>query len=165
MFWTLTVFSACGPSVHEFDLHGQAAVLQSGSNGWAYFGSGYGDFGHTIDIHAFINGKEIDVYHMKGNDLLSTNESEKISSPFFADHISQHTIFGVNAGAEGKSVVVTYESHVKPIHPNSAATLVYSLFVFFACNFIIAGVFQFFFFRNAINPNEYNFDYSQQLNT
>lgn len=151
--------------MHELNLHGQTAILESGADGWALFGSGYGDFGHTINIHAFIDGKEVDVYYLTGDELPNENGTQKIENPYFVDDTSQNAVFGVNAGESGKRIIVTYASNVFPIHPNSGAALVYSLFVFFAINFAIAGVLQFIFFKNAINPNDYNFNYSQPLNT
>lgn len=157
MFWLafiLGIRQNC--DARQFDIHGEVSVLQTNSEGWAYASVGFGDFGHNIRIHAWEEDDELTIYMEYGHKC-PTNESKVVEgAKIFLEDNSQYAIFGFKSSTpKVGNVTVSIASTVRPIHPNSAETAICSLFVFFTVNFVLAGFLQYFYFRGAMDPNEY----------
>ena len=144
--------------IPEFDIHGAVATLKPKENGWVYFGAGFGDFGHTVNVrlwdpmtHAQIH----EFYYTLDHTCPTTESNHSTSSKVFLEGAtSQFAIFGVNATGIDE-LVVSVASTVRPIHPNSATMVIYALFLFFGACFMLTGILQFHYFRKAMDPNEY----------
>jgi hypothetical protein len=147
--------------IHEFDIHGEVRTLRSDGAmncSMVYFGAGFGDFGHTIQVKAWIEGKRVPEIFYSTNHSLPVNESSKTKfgdKLFMEGGTSQWTVFGIPIDSTDQDVVVSVASAVRPIHPNHACLVLFSLFIFFGVNFATTGVLQFFYFRGAMDPNEY----------
>ena len=155
-FYLFTAFSRdCNPI--EFDIHGRLSLLQTDASGWVFAGSGFGDFGHTINIHSWPrlnHSEECNIYLTYDHTCPNENSTEITGSEIFLSSNSQYAIFGIKC-SPNEEVVVSVASTVRPIHPNSAQACIYGLFIFFVINFVLTGLLQFFYFRGAMDPNEY----------
>ncbi|KAK8885664.1 hypothetical protein M9Y10_041116 [Tritrichomonas musculus] len=143
-------------NARQFDIHGEVSVLQTNDKGWAYAGVGFGDFGHNIRVRAWEVDDELTIYMEYGHKC-PTNESKIVEgAKIFLESSSQYAIFGFKSrNARVGNVTVSIASTVRPIHPNSPQTAICSLFVFFTVNFVLAGFLQLYYFRGAMDPNEY----------
>lgn len=145
--------SSCKAAVgYNLNIYGQQAKIPVTENHCAYFSITFGDFGHTVDVYAKANGVKVPVYYNYGFKC-PTNETLVKGSILYDDpsQIAQFCAYTENATYVDAFVL----SGVRPIAINSSMTLIYSFFIFFAINFLVAGILQFFYFKNAMNPNEY----------
>lgn len=157
MFW----FACLIVSIREncpaaqFDIHGDINVFQTNEQGWCYVGVGFGDFGHTVQVHAWENGTTPEIYVNYGHDCPTVN-STKVDGKIFLENSAQYAIFGFKASSPTPTnITVSIASTVRPIHPNSVQTTIYGFFLFFCVNFVLTGFLQFYYFKNAMDPNEY----------
>ena len=140
----------------QFDIYGEVSVLQTNEEGWAYAGVGFGDFGHNIRIRAWEDDDELSIYMEYGHNCPTNASTPVTEAKYFLSDNSQYAIFGFKSKTPKVSnITVSIASTVRPIHPNSAETAICSLLVFFTFNFVLAGFLQFFYFRGAMDPNEY----------
>ena len=159
MWFLIAVASAsiCD-DIHEFDIHGEVTTITPKADGWVYFGAGFGDFGHTVNVRIYHPGGEQihQFYYTLDHTCPTTNSSTSTSAKLFLEGAtSQYAIFGVNATDAPDGLIVSVASTVRPIHPNSASMVIYALFVFFGACFLLTGFLQFHYFRKSMDPNEY----------
>ena len=155
MIWLFSLLFTRNCNVIPFDIHGEFKEIQADENGWAYFGVGFGDFGHTVNVRAYSgNNATEEIYYSFGHDCPTANSTKLTKNQAFLSDPTQYAIFGVVVQPNEKANVLL-ASNVKPIHPNSAAALIFSFFVFFGINFLVTGILQFFYFKSSMNPLEY----------
>ena len=146
-----------GVGVPEFDIHGSVKTIEASSDGWVYFGAGFGDFGHTVQVRAWdtIESEDISEFYYTLDNTCPTKDSlySTSSKLFLEGGTSQFAIFAINTTAS--ELVVSVASTVRPVHPNSVTLVIYCFFIFFGVNFVLTGTLQFHYFRNAMDPNEY----------
>lgn len=147
--------------ISEFDIHGEVKVLKANEEGWVYFGAGFGDFGHTVQVRIWghDDSKNITQFYYTYDHSCPTEKSAVAESSkiFLEGGSSQYVIFGVKSTADTE-LVVSVASTVRPIHPHIATTVIYGIFIFFGVNFVVTGILQYFYFNTAMNPNEYKID-------
>jgi hypothetical protein len=156
MLWWLCLVSFPDGTVHNLDIHGEVQVLHPDQNASAvYFGAGFGDFGHTVNVRAWKKGIEAPIDYSENHGANGTwTDRAKTQGIFMDGGTSQYRVFRVNTTGD-EEVVVSVASTVRPIHPNRATMVLFSFFVFFGVNFIVTGVLQFLYFKGAMDPNEY----------
>lgn len=161
LFGVLSVAQAAvcpAASITEFDIHGEVKILRTNEEGWAYFGAGFGDFGHTVQVRIWglHDNKNITKFYYTYDHSCPTEASKAADSSklFLEGGTSQYAIFGVPS-EPNTDLVVSIASTVRPIHPHSTTTVIYGILIFFGVNFVITGVLQYLYFNTAMNPNEY----------
>ena len=153
MFLTLLGL-ACKNANTQLSIYGETKEIKADSDGWVNFNINFGDFGHTVEVKAYENGKKIDnIFYGYENDCPNEN-STKLSGKFLFDHPSQNANIAVKATSNA-TVQVSVLSAVRPIAINSSICLIYGFFLFFSICIFIAGVLQYFFFKNSMDPREY----------
>ena len=150
--------NVCTDPITEFDIHGEVKILKANANGWAYFGAGFGDFGHTVQVRIWglHDSKNITKFYYTYDHSCPIEQSTAAESSkiFLEGGTSQYAIFGVQAPADTE-LVVSIASTVRPIHPHSTTTVIFGILIFFGLNFVVTGIMQYFYFNTAMNPNEY----------
>ena len=149
----VTLLSIC--SFTPMSIYGEVKNINVSDNKWAYFGFSFGDFGHTVGVHAYVNNTALDVYYSYGHNCPTENSTEITSKTTLFDHPSQSVVCGVKLTSSDPNVLVEVISAVRPIHSNSSNSLIYGFFIFFCLNFLIAGFLQFYYFRQSMDPREY----------
>jgi hypothetical protein len=108
-------------------------------------------------VRAWTTSGELTKFFFSTNNTCPTNESRVHDGTtlFLEGGTAQYAVFGVDVGAPNVEVVVSVASTVRPIHPHTAAKVIYAFYIFFGCNFVLTGVLQWWFFKTAMDPNEY----------
>jgi hypothetical protein len=153
MFWLTAL---CCKEAIPFSLYGEIKNISTNPNGWAYFSTTFGDFGHNVRIRAWNNKSEITKFytsldHTCPNTESQTNEGE-VS---LAGGTSQYRVWGVFTNNTNASLTVSVASKVRPIHPHTPALVIHGIFIFFGLNFVVTGFLQFYYFKTSMDPNEY----------
>jgi hypothetical protein len=159
MLWLFALAQARDCTVTEFDIHGEVRDLTpEPDKAWVYFGAGFGDFGHNVEVRVWNTSMQFQASHiyMTLDHSCPTNATRQMSESgvMLDGGTAQFATFGIDVGT-GNHVYASIVSKVRPIHPNTATKVIYALFIFFGGNFLFTGIVQFYWFRTSMDPNEY----------
>jgi len=150
-----------GCSFDKLNIYGEVKRITVKDH-WGYFGFTYGDFGHTVSVHAYVQNDDktkftpTDVTYSYGFNCPTNLTNVLKDKSFFFDNPSQSVIMGIYVNTtEDREAIVEVISNVRPIHPNSSMSLIFSFFLFFCFNFVLAGFLQFHYFKQSMDPREY----------
>ena len=138
----------------SLSLYGQAAIVRSNEDGWAYFGTTFGDFGHNAEIGARVNGNPVDIYYQYGYGCPTQNNTRLNATKIFLSDLSQSAVFGALTDP-ATDVVVSIASTVRPIDITSALNTIFIIFLIFTSSFLFTTVSQLYFLNKAVYPGNY----------
>jgi hypothetical protein len=155
--WLFALAAARDCNVTSFDIHGEVRELTPNDSGWVYFGAGFGDFGHNVEVRVWNTSMQFQpktIYMTLDHSCPSNSSGNTLheSSVMLEGGTAQFATFGILVDGPVYASIV---SKVRPIHPNTATKVIYALFIFFGGNFLFTGIIQFYWFRTSMDPNEY----------